>query len=99
MVKAVAVVVNTDRDLADDACELAMVADAGELALDVGIRAVVGHHKWKLATHVLQLLFANGASDDNIVTLSVSSSNNLCVLAILSLALGVTLDQTLEGKV
>ena len=99
MVKAVAVVVNTDRNLADDACKLAVVSDTGELALDVGIRAVVGHHKWKLATHVLQLLFANGASNDNIVTLSVSSSNNLCVLAILSLALGVTLDQTLEGKV
>ena len=99
MVKAVAVVIDTDRDLADDACELAMVADAGELALDVGIRAVVGHHKWKLAAHILRILFANGSSDDDIVTLSVSSCNNLCVLAILSLALGVTLDQTLEGKV
>ena len=99
MVKAVAVVVDTDRDLADDACELAVVADAGELALDFCIRAVVSHYKWKLATHILQLLFANVAGDHNIVTLSGSSCSNFCILATLGLALGVTLDQTLEGKV
>ena len=99
MVKAVAVVVDTDRDLAYDARELAVVADAGQLALDVGIWAVVGHYKWKLATHILQLLFANSASDDDIATLSASCGSNFCVLAILSLAFGVTFDQTLEGKV
>ena len=99
MVKAVAVVVNTDRNLADDACELAVVSDTGELALDVSIRLVVSHYKWKLATHILQLLFANGASDDDIIALSGSSGGNLCILAILSLALGVTFDQTLEGKI
>ena len=69
LVKAVAVVVNPNWVLADDANELAMMTYAWKLALDLGVWTVVGHHKWKLASHVLQLLFSDGASNNHIVRL------------------------------
>ena len=97
MVKAVTVVVDADRLLARDAHELAMVSHTGQHAFDRSIRAVVCHYKRKLATHISELLLARVACNYDIFGRSGGIFTSL--LDHLSLALGVTLDEALQGQV
>ena len=97
MVKAVAVIVDADRLLARDAHELPVVSHAGQHAFDRSIWAVVCHYKRKLATHVSELLLARVACSYDVFSRFRGIFTGL--LDHLSLALGVTLDEALQGQV
>lgn len=77
-----------------------MVPHAWQLGLHHGVRVVLCHDKGKLASNIFELLLGSVVSNQDVVSGgSGSGSNKLWILAVCAVALGVTLDQTLESKI
>ena len=96
MVKAITIIVDTDRIVGLDTDELPVVPHAWQLTLHHGIRVVLCHYKRKLASNILKLFLGSLGRNQDVVSLGCCSCcEKFWILSVSAFALGVTLDEAL----